>query len=209
MRYRMRLLCMVAPVVLMGAGAATIELRLPADIVFSKTVGADGAVLFRHSTHVAYEGVRCTGCHPSPFKLLTPVKQTSHEEMNAGRSCGTCHNGGAAFATSNEETCARCHTAWGSTRASYPPDVSLRTSASSPGPVQFRHATHGERTSSCADCHPRPFIPKMGRQKAPQPGFSGIPAHDTCGVCHEGDSAFIIEDDASCPRCHQFKGDGS
>lgn len=208
MRYTMRLISIVAPVVLIGA-AAGIEIRLPKEIVYSGAVGEEGAVVFRHSTHAAYEGMQCTGCHPSLFKLLEPVRRATHEEMNAGRSCGTCHNGRAAFATANDEMCARCHMAWGNARATYPPDVSLKTGGSSPGVVLFRHATHGGRTTSCDDCHPKPFLPEMGRRKAGKNGYSGPAAHDTCGVCHDGQTGFTVDDDASCPKCHQFEGEGS
>mgnify|MGYP001617876451 CR=1 FL=1 len=71
-------------------------LRLPADIVYSRTVGPDSAVSFSHDTHVALAGNRCLGCHPAPFRMLTPSRRTTHAEMKAGGSCGSCNSAPAS-----------------------------------------------------------------------------------------------------------------
>lgn len=87
----------------------TAAVRLPPDLVFEKTVGRDQAVTFRHATHVEFAAGKCVGCHPEPFKMLRPTRATSHEAMDAGRSCGACHDGKKAFATKEETSCATCH----------------------------------------------------------------------------------------------------
>lgn len=88
-----------------------VEVRLPPDLVFKQTVGDSAAVVFRHPTHAAFSGGQCVTCHPQPFKILHPTHRTSHAEMNAGRSCGICHNGRQAFGVGDGAQCARCHTA--------------------------------------------------------------------------------------------------
>ena len=65
--------------------------RMPPDVIFDQAVGADGAATFRHSTHFSFSGVSCVTCHPAPFSILHPARRASHDEMNAGRTCGTCH----------------------------------------------------------------------------------------------------------------------
>lgn len=92
---------------------ARVEMRLPPDLVFDKTVGPDLAVTFRHTTHVESSDGKCVGCHPAPFRILHPSRATSHEEMEAGRSCGACHDGKGAFATKDESSCSTCHTGSG------------------------------------------------------------------------------------------------
>lgn len=84
-------------------------LRLPPDPVFDKTVGQEQAVTFRHATHVEYSDGTCVGCHPQPFKILHPSRTTSHEAMDAGASCGACHDGKGAFSTKEESSCTTCH----------------------------------------------------------------------------------------------------
>jgi c(7)-type cytochrome triheme protein len=42
--------------------------------------------------------------------MLRPQRRATHQEMDAGRSCGACHDGKRAFATSDGERCEGCHT---------------------------------------------------------------------------------------------------
>ena len=84
--------------------------KLPPDLMFDRTVGRDQAVIFRHTTHVAFADGKCVACHPEPFRILHPVRTTSHEAMNVGGSCGACHDGAKAFATKDEKSCPTCHT---------------------------------------------------------------------------------------------------
>lgn len=93
-----------------------IEVRLPADLSFDRTMGESGAVIFRHTTHTAFAGGRCVACHPQPFKILHPTRQANHEEMNAGRSCGTCHDGKKAFGVDDSAQCQRCHATAGANK---------------------------------------------------------------------------------------------
>src|SRR5262245_53839677 len=85
------------------------ELRLPQDIVYDKAKDSPGPVTFSHATHVAIADNRCTGCHPAPFRMLKPARRVTHDDMNAGRACGICHDGRSA--TGVQDDCEHCHRA--------------------------------------------------------------------------------------------------
>jgi c(7)-type cytochrome triheme protein len=198
---------------------------VPDDLAFDRTAGAGGAAIFRHSTHLAFGGVRCVACHPAPFSILHPVRRTSHDEMNAGRSCGSCHDGRSAFATTGDQNCAVCHPGLGKPTDFKLRDVVIHRSADSPEAVLFRHATHAGTEGGCARCHPAPFALKAeafalkpsGGGKPSAPGTGGAPSgstplpaqppgHEACGSCHDGRAAFAVDDDAACQRCHGYAG---
>lgn len=61
------------------------------------------AALFRHDVH---NQENCYACHPSVFPQY-PLGFT-HAEMNAGRFCGTCHDGYGGFDL-KKAPCTRCH----------------------------------------------------------------------------------------------------
>jgi c(7)-type cytochrome triheme protein len=84
-------------------------LRLPADRTYDKAKDSPGPVVFSHQSHVAIADNKCTGCHPAPFRMLRPGGGMTHDEMNAGRLCGTCHDGKTASGV--KEACDHCHQA--------------------------------------------------------------------------------------------------
>jgi len=83
------------------------ELRLPPDIVYDRAEGSPGPVVFRHAAHFELAENRCTPCHPRPFRMLRPERLVTHDEMNAGRSCGLCHDGRKAAPV--DDDCGHCH----------------------------------------------------------------------------------------------------
>jgi c(7)-type cytochrome triheme protein len=89
------------------AGAAT--LKLPGPIVLPQSPDSPGKVTFTHETHVDAGQPRCTACHPREFRILKATKRTAitHERMDKGGQCGSCHNGTAAFAL--DQDCTFCH----------------------------------------------------------------------------------------------------
>lgn len=185
------------------------QVKLPADLFFDKTAGAEQAVPFRHTTHVDLAEGTCVPCHPEPFRMLNPSRATSHEVMDAGRSCGTCHEGTKAFSTKDEKSCSTCHTgrpmepvagaAAGATRSG-PKDVSFRSSKDSPGAVLFRHESHA--AAGCKSCHPAAFAMKAGGTRV----GSASDFHGKCGACHDGKGGFGVEDSDACQRCHAAEG---
>lgn len=93
---------------LAGSSPPSSVMKLPPDLVFHGAKDAPAPVVFSHTLHVPFTD-KCTACHPQPFRMLRPARTTLHAEMDAGRSCGICHDGKAAFATADTESCSRCH----------------------------------------------------------------------------------------------------
>lgn len=194
------------------AAPSSVELRLPPDIVFSRGIRADSAVVFSHATHVEYESRRCTGCHIKLFRILNTTHATSHRDMNAGASCGACHDGKHAFDVRATESCGSCHGgrkaapaataggAAGKSPAAFagPGPFAFKQGGESPGRVTFRHATHLGKAMTCRTCHPKPFAM---HGTAPLPD-GGMHTPGACGMCHDGKKSFSVEDDSKCVRCH-------
>jgi c(7)-type cytochrome triheme protein len=72
--------------------------------VMMKVKGA-GPVNFSHSFHVSI--YRCSDCHPGIFRLGYSTERFSMADMDAGKSCGACHDDHTAFTI--REDCVRCH----------------------------------------------------------------------------------------------------
>ena len=99
----------LAGAVLIVAGhAAAQQLRLPPDLTYSKAEGSPGKVVFSHQFHTAVAD-KCTACHVKLFRMLRPARQVTHTDMEAGKSCGACHNGQMAFGPTDAAGCPRCH----------------------------------------------------------------------------------------------------
>jgi c(7)-type cytochrome triheme protein len=79
------------------------------DVAFKrKTEGTDDvpSAYFPHWIHrMQY---KCGACHEELFKMKAGETEITMDLIQAGKSCGTCHNGKAAF-ESNFDTCQRCH----------------------------------------------------------------------------------------------------
>jgi c(7)-type cytochrome triheme protein len=91
-----------------GRGAALSVMLLSAALARPGAWGAsDAAVLFSHRTHVEIAGNKCLGCHPAPFRMLRPERRVTHQEMEAGRLCGACHDGKTASGVRDD--CEHCH----------------------------------------------------------------------------------------------------
>ena len=69
--------------------------------------GSAGKVIFDGKVH-AEKGLKCIDCHTKifPMKKGEGLKMA---DMNAGKSCGTCHNGQKAFTTTDQADCGKCH----------------------------------------------------------------------------------------------------
>jgi c(7)-type cytochrome triheme protein len=196
--------------------AAATPGRLPADIVYRRFVKADSAVVFSHLTHVGYAAGLCTGCHPRPFPMLKRAPEPRHREMDAGGSCGTCHDGKKAVGTRSTTGCLACHSGMGAPRvAAGAPAVGAAAhrlprphpfprGGDSPGLVTFRHETHLRAGGGCVSCHPKPFP----MASAPPRPNGEMHARAACGACHDGARAFSCEDGEACARCHAGTGSG-
>lgn len=65
-----------------------------------------GAVVFDGKMHSA---AKCAACHPALFKMKKGSETMTMKDMEAGKSCGACHNGTKAFGVKDAATCAKCH----------------------------------------------------------------------------------------------------
>jgi len=190
-----------------GRGLASSDaprVELPSDVSYTRSPDSPAAVIFNHWVHVPLSGNRCDGCHPQPFRLVYPERKASHDEMDEGQGCGTCHDGQRAFGTTDEDACLYCH-GGESPLAPLPlaPEgrllgtTYLASSPESIGPVRFDHATHLRDAAVCSDCH---------RRLAPMSSGSVSVSKDEmlsgagCGSCHDGSRAFGVDEE--CDRCH-------
>lgn len=85
--------------------------RLPKPYGFPQAGDSPGRVTFNHESHVDENAPDCTACHPRLFKILkpgaTPDRQAiTHDAMNQGQACGSCHNGKKSFGF---DDCTLCH----------------------------------------------------------------------------------------------------
>jgi c(7)-type cytochrome triheme protein len=69
--------------------------------------GSAGKVVFDGKAH-ADKGAKCTDCHTKIYPMKKGPGLTM-ADMNAGKSCGTCHNGEKAFKTNDQANCNKCH----------------------------------------------------------------------------------------------------
>lgn len=51
---------------------------------------------------------KCGACHDELFKMKAGANEVTMDAIGAGQSCGVCHDGKKAFASS-VDTCLRCH----------------------------------------------------------------------------------------------------
>lgn len=86
---------------------ALAQAKGPADLEFAG--GGSGKVTFSHEKHAA-KSPKCTDCHTKVFKMTKGQRSAPKmAEMEKGQSCGTCHNGQAAFSVKTQADCAKCH----------------------------------------------------------------------------------------------------
>ncbi len=64
-----------------------------------------GNISFSHKNHTAL--YKCGECHPLIYKTSRSKTRVSMKAMEAGKSCGSCHDGKNAFSV--KANCASCH----------------------------------------------------------------------------------------------------
>jgi c(7)-type cytochrome triheme protein len=105
-------------------------------------------------------------------------------DMEAGKSCGACHDGKTAF---DVKSCITCHPA---------KDITFKVRET--GPTIFKHAEHIE-SHHCSDCHTR-LYPNTRRAK--KVSMAEMEKGKSCGACHNGKDATAL---SSCTTCHPTK----
>jgi c(7)-type cytochrome triheme protein len=139
---------------------------------------------FSHTFHTSVYS--CKDCHTKTFPYKTVVGKTTMDDMAKGKSCGTCHNGKDAFASSGD--CDKCH------KGMKPSQLTFKSKS---GTITgyFSHAFHTE-IYKCSDCHTKLFPYGNGKRTTMKLMETGI----SCGACHEGNTAFSVKSD--CLKCH-------
>ncbi len=183
---------------LLETATATLpEIQLPG--------GGFGATEFSHSMHLM-AGAKCEQCHPEPWQWKVSSPGTMQMgPMYVGESCGQCHDGTDAFASTD---CARCHDADDAMKLPRSGGEIRFRGQTVPGPISwpgvedyaevvFDHEKHAIANVTCDACHPDLF----GKQISPagtllmEPMYAG----KTCGTCHDGETSFPA---TACSACH-------
>ncbi|HSL23076.1 MAG TPA: c(7)-type cytochrome triheme domain-containing protein [Vicinamibacterales bacterium] len=104
----MKKLLLAAFIVLCGSVAFAALPKLPGPLPLAPSPDSPGTVTFNHESHVDAGRPSCTTCHPKLFKILKRTARTpmTHERMNKGEQCGSCH-GKTSFGF--EDDCTMCH----------------------------------------------------------------------------------------------------
>ncbi len=68
----------------------------------------NGKVLFDGTAH-ASAGLKCPDCHAKILPMKKDAGKMQMSDINAGKGCGTCHNGNKGFKTSDAANCSKCH----------------------------------------------------------------------------------------------------
>ncbi len=102
---------LAATVLMLASSSVAEQLRLPPDLLY-RSDGSPGTVVFSHEFHTAIAD-KCTACHIQLFRMLRPTHRVNHADMEAGKSCGACHNGRMAFGPTDPAGCGRCHVSEG------------------------------------------------------------------------------------------------
>ena len=103
MRITVLLLTVLIAVAFVGSAFA-----VPAGKTVEFAGGAMGKVTFDGKIH-ADKGLKCGDCHTKIFKMKKGSEKITMADMNAGKNCGTCHNGEKAFKSSDTANCGKCH----------------------------------------------------------------------------------------------------
>jgi c(7)-type cytochrome triheme protein len=141
---------------------------------------------FSHTFHT--QAYTCKDCHTQTFPYKTVVGKATMDDMAKGKSCGLCHNGKDAFASSGD--CAKCHKGY------KPGVVKFKNDG---GETTFSHDLHTQ-AYKCDDCHTKIFPFKAGTLKAT---MGAMESGKSCGACHnKGKDAFPVQDD--CGKCHKM-----
>jgi len=141
---------------------------------------------FSHSFHT--QAYSCKDCHTNIFPYKSVSGKATMDDMTKGTSCGACHNGKDAFASTSD--CDKCH------KGMKPGKITWKTIG---GEATFSHELHLQ-SYKCSDCHTKIFPFKAGVIKA---SMGDMDEGKSCGSCHnKGKDAFSVQDE--CGKCHKM-----
>lgn len=149
----------------------------------------DSGAVFSHTFHIS--AYRCNDCHNALFKPSSNNTRATMSDMEAGKSCGACHDGKSAFASNG--SCEKCHKVTRAIKYEMPVET---------GSVLFSHKVHLAKGYGCVDCHGK--IIQSGAARRPQT-MKAMEEGKTCGACHGFSMAFSVKDPINCEKCHQIR----
>lgn len=103
----MRIITLIVTVLIAIAFAGS-AMAVPAGKSVEFAGGSAGKVIFDGKTH-ADKGKKCGDCHTKLFPMKKGTVKITMADMNAGKTCGACHDGKAAFKSNDPANCAKCH----------------------------------------------------------------------------------------------------
>jgi c(7)-type cytochrome triheme protein len=159
----------------------------PRDISFKIPDKRATDALFSHKVHLDMD-FKCAACHTKLFPYKAGQKHNTMTDMDAGKSCGGCHNGKDAFSSAGD--CVKCHPGYA------PGNMVFSFSDNSVSPAVFSHEYH-LGMYKCEDCHTKIFPYRHG---AKHTGMGAMWEGQSCGKCHNGKDAF--KSDGDCDKCH-------
>ena len=103
-------LASLAAIILACAFSIGTAMAVPAGKTVELAGGDQGKVVFDGKVH-ADKGLKCGDCHTNPklFAMKKGGDKITMADINAGKFCGTCHNGGKAFKAADPANCVKCH----------------------------------------------------------------------------------------------------
>lgn len=140
---------------------------------------------FSHNDHLKM--FKCDECHSAVFVGGARSIRYTMQQMEQGKSCGTCHDGKSAFSVAGN--CEKCH------RSAPPARVFAIKDA---GTVTFSHEKH-RSNFSCNMCHNGIVTAGTASRRY---SMGDMDKGKSCGACHDGTSAFSVK---SCGKCHPVK----
>ncbi|MGE5304174.1 MAG: cytochrome c3 family protein [Alphaproteobacteria bacterium] len=90
------------------AGQRSAFAQVPPDFTYEDTKPS-APVTFSHKFHVTEKKLGCPECHTKIFQMKKLSAKMKMADINAGKFCGSCHNGTKAFAAKDPKDCGKCH----------------------------------------------------------------------------------------------------
>jgi c(7)-type cytochrome triheme protein len=146
-----------------------------------------GNVPFSHNIHTSL--FKCGDCHTKLFGTFRSKTKVSMKEMEAGKSCGACHNDKGTKKAFALTACTKCH-----------PVKEITFIEKDAGNVLFSHKNH-TGLYACGECHTKLFGTTRSKTKV---SMKAMEAGKSCGACHDGKTAFSVATDKDCDKCHKM-----
>ena len=105
MKYAWLLVMVLGMVLSIGSAVA-----VPSGKTVEFAGGDKGKVVFDGKVH-GDKGLKCADCHTNPklFAMKKGAEKITMADINAGKFCGSCHDGKKGFKADDAANCDKCH----------------------------------------------------------------------------------------------------